>query len=981
MFKSTEKRPKKELTSATVSNDLKDIAEQICNWGKQKTNSAARERIEVGTIIDTSLKVKDRPRRLYSLIETAIQDRVKRTSVVNHSFPIQDFYVREKRTTESSSNSIYIIAVPLILTRSDVDGKRYTAELKQEATFNINTGEISIKLKEDASDFLYISNYKIDNMFTDSAKIVLDPYTQEPTKIIKNIQRTTTILSPLNGPQINIYSYLNHHKLLTGFDEVTTRSTLEQMKIKFNGLKSEFNKLKSQTVKSEDIKKEIKKYDFVDSVLKSDLTLTQYNNQLLSWFRNYNKWNTKGGNAPKAEEHQYIFEYKKIGKPRLSNYMIQLINRTHEYDSRIVSTKDTETVIDYTLLDKAKLQDREAKVPIKDQLKVVIDIEHVDETFGIYAPYLVSDILRYVSTFLNLNAIDSLCLTSENIEEFCKYINGFKSLVFNVVSLYHQLVLHKQTSSCDKDIIMKLSYSSSLYSNLSWLKNKQPTPIPTPGKQTESLLKASGKKTSALSPTETSALSVATTSVTETSASSASFSEYRIEPSIEHWIMFNPCPRSTIDYLNILAKEPPDQSKIVQFKLLDVSEPILGDTEFDTMKDFDLLYAESFKPLEIAGLLSSFFGKTTLRSNFIDFIGKRYNYFEDLDTSKLIQETNGDELNDVELFPYLSINEDPTTSSSIASGALSEASASSASSFWSGFKFNTATSETPKPIKKPNPVLKPSSSIPESKPKVRERDLDENFDFEPVVLTKEKKTYPVDYTKDQFERADMPFTRAEKPAKIVNREEYNDRGKESQSQYNKRKGEEAEEKILKNLGYTSKEDQLEKHTNAKIDGLTRRVMIAAKANKQYNATIRSSLFDDEKIKDIITSLYTNNLAQFNRLNFNNLLELIFKNTRAIPRDKFTDGPENKGEVYQMMQADLKEWRTSYEAAAAAAAAERAGLEKSRQKSRGSKSSDSKSSGSKGKKDKGGKKQKDSEYREKYLKYKTKYLELKSKLNL
>ncbi len=1044
------------LKSASVSSAQLDppitysgIAEQICFLAKQTKQDNTR--FTPNEVVNTDNFGKKR--RLYSEINARPDKKNFIVSSVNHAFPINRIFFVPGQSSSAVSSSqqliqytpndvsggrIQIEAMPLTLTRSDKSGATYNATMNQTASFDIVTGQISIELREPNSKLLYVSKYKINDMSDLNAKIILDPFTTDETKIIRNNQRTKTVLSRLNGPKVNIYTYLNFKLNISSSsasEQISMTSTLEEIKAKFSKLKPEFDKLKSRTVLSDEEKMELRKYNFVESVLATPDTLSQYNRQLTKWFNDYNAWTRRGDLiVDRPEKQEYILEHVQQGKPRLSNYMIRLLDRVSKYDSRIVTYEDSEVITDYSLRENAEREqirqresleelrsrniptfkgneeanraarkareaeikeaERLANIPISERMKVRVPLVSVDGTFGVYPPYLVSDILRYGSSFLKLNVVDSLCLTSENIQQFSEYINGFKSLVFNVASLYWQLALHKRLNFCGPetnpdtaDLIINFSYSASIYSELSWLKSKSDRSSSLmienklePIKLLESSAKASSSKEASMVPVaakasssaSSSALSTTSSALSSASPSSESASEYNISKNINHWIRFKPCDKAK-DAINILANEPTEGFKIVPLILLPVDEPIFGDDQFDRIQDFDLLYAKLFKPRGIASFVTSFFD-VSLGSNFVAFVEKRYNYMEDLDESKPVQEASNLELNDMNLFPYLE-REKPIESRKLLtdipelSSTVSE-SAKASASIWAKF-------DKEKAAKIPDPVVTERKSVPvvtERKSKQRvtyDYESDSEKDF--VMSKKDPSSLPSDTViarpDDIFERQEDLHT-----AQLG----FNDRRPESRRQYRERQQANKEKSEIRARGYESKEAMEKLHKKWKLDGLTSRIFVAWVSNKKYKQLIRNDSFNEEIINGILDSLYDNNLAQFNKLTFNRLQELVAQKATAIPNEDYSDIDEEKGEVFKIMKEDLESMKKPFEEAALLVSEQNKALAMSRQKTR---LANLKMSKGKNKQGQGRDYKLTGGYYEKYLKYKTKYLELKAKLNL
>ncbi len=608
---------------------ITDIAQQLCFWASQSNKDGSP--ITVGSTL--SKEAFGKPKRLYSEIETRAEKDNLTINSFSHKFPIREIFFNkneaEQHTVPLANGSsitfntgiIHINATDLELTRRDANGD-ITATIKQEASFNIKTGEINFRLKEERAKILYESKYIVDGLFTSGARIKLNPYTVDPIKQIHHVQRTKTILTKLNKTKVNIYSYLNSKASGTN---VTFSSTLTELKTKLEQLRRRIVELE-RMIQSQESQLEISQFKYVEKVLKDEESLKTYKRDLFTWYENYKLWSFKPELiAPTIESHQYILEFRKTGKPRLSKYMEKLVTRTMPYDSRITMTEDTEVVTDYInreFAERAKRRDDNEVKKITDslakaqnqvererltkQLKKAKDKasktieERMQRTdtiktangFGLYTPYLLSDILRYGSVLMKSNIIDGLALSSQNIGIFADNINGFKSLVFNFVSLFNQIVLHKITNAhlCTNilndvaDVIIRTGYNSKIYSNLSWLY--------LPG-------------------------------------ADGSVPTYTIGSDITHPLRFMPCMGST-GSLNIL-KELKDEylPKTRDLALLSVDEPLMGSDEFGDIQDFDVIFSEQFKSTGILGALSALVFNP-LVENFEKLLELKYDYTEDI---------------------------------------------------------------------------------------------------------------------------------------------------------------------------------------------------------------------------------------------------------------------------------------------------------------------------------------------------------------
>lgn len=621
-----------EVVPTNVS--ITSIAEEICFWSSQ--TKLDNTPLVAGVEVDT--RAFGKPRRLFSQIEKETSNGKFKITSLSNKFPIKGIFLNRSEVQHTvtlpngtpytfNSGVIHINAGDLELSRRTTNDES-RALIQQEATFNITTGEIELRLKQDTAGLLYQSKYKVHELLTPDAQIKLNPFTTEPEKLIQPIKRTKTFFSKLDKRIVNIYSYLNLKANRT--PNINFNSTLAELQSKLRELARPMVELESLTVQSSEQKLEIAQYKFVQEVLTNEESLTNYKKDLSRWFENYKSWSNRPDLVSESiENHQYILDFKKVGKTRLSKYMEHLASRTMQYDSRIVVTEDTEIVTDYTqtetaqrtysqdkqnvsriqdLLNKATSRNNQvevarytaqlkeatakAKVSVIDRMKRTDTIKSASG-FGLYPPYLLSDMLRHGSIFMKTNIIDALALSSENIRTFAGYINGFKSLVFSIVSLYNQLAVHKLANGhlCTRalndvaDTIISVQYCSSLYPQLGWLY--------TPS--------AEGVVPTHILPVD-----------------------------IAHPLRFAPCMGAEKS-LGILADVKPEfLPKVRDLSLLRVDEPVFGENAFSgDVLDFDIVYANSLKPAGILGGLISMFSEP-LGRNFGSLLEQRYDYSEDI---------------------------------------------------------------------------------------------------------------------------------------------------------------------------------------------------------------------------------------------------------------------------------------------------------------------------------------------------------------
>lgn len=1034
---------------------IPDIAEQLCFWAKQSNKDGSP--IIAGSTL--TKKAFGFAKRLYSEIQTTPDKDNLTIDSFSHKFPIREiFFVKNEEeqhtlplangaSTTFNTGVIHINAEDLRLSRRDSNGD-ITATVKQEATFNINTGEITLRLKEERAGILYESKYIVKGLYTLGARIKLNPYTVEEVKKIQPIQKTRTFFAKLNKTKVNIYAYLNSKA--TGTPNVTFSSSLTELKAKLEQLRRRIIELE-RMVQSKESQLEISQFKYVEKVLENEESLQIYKRDLNTWYENYKSWTIRPELvSPTIEGHQYILEFRKTGKPRVSKYMERLLNRTMPYDENIVVTEDTEVVTDYTqresaeidmrrdlnevkriqdLLDKAtgrnnqteilryteqlKEAKAKAKVTIEERMQRTDTIKSVSG-FGLYPPYLLSDILRYGSIFMKTNVIDGLALSSENIGIFADNINGFKSLVFNFVSLFNQVAVHKIskahlcTSALDDkhDVIIRTGYNSKIYPNLSWLY--------TPG-------------------------------------ADGSVPTYTIGSDITHPLRFMPCMGSAGSF-NILKELKEEYlPKTRDLVLLSVDEPLFGTDELGGILDFDVIFSEQFKSAGVVGLLSSLVSNP-LAENFRKLLEFRYDYSEDI----LPVEVDQSEFT-VADFPDLGIDSTPS------------AEAIESVKMWGKLDTSNLAALAPEP-QQMVPVKTQKGKKQEKQEKIFTESAsasayEDSFDFQdwtPVILSKDaassaaaatrdtdpipirqisttgkvflasghshnyssgdtvnfyglEGTFPdmlktgnwkielidnssADTKTDSFQLVNFTYPPRTKAPTITKgfvrkipdeylgaTKEHRDTSRDqrdkhimSQSQWREAQEEYNARLAVKKFGFRSVEAYTREKNNKMIEELVTVVIKRIIGVKPFKARLLDGTISEQTLVTIIEAVKTSNPNNFLKLKIDELVEII-KFKLLNPEDT-----RNLNELYRALglQDDIQplESRQLTSGKSTVNGIMEQAVDKWHAELEGSASSEN--TKSKGKKsDKGsGKKNRDG-YREKYLKYKEKYLTLKAKLGL
>ena len=557
----------------------KTISSSICEYASQSVKYDQKIQIKLGESIHQDHFGPIR--RLYSTI-TTIRDTTDKNMIIptsiDHKAKISSIYKTDENLLRINSSDF-----------KSTNWQGDEVELYQTATFDIETGRIELSLKQKkGGKFWYKSQYKLKDMYTTTACIILDPYTTDNKLVLP--RRIKTVKQKLGkNKTVNIYAYLNENKPYTT-QNVSMSSSLQDLVKVLKIIREDIDRLKRHRTMDKTEELRIAQFEYVEEILSSTETLSSYKKKLIEWYENYKKWSSKS--VETIEKHDYKFEYVDTGKRRLPGYLIHLFDRVMDYDSRIVYREDTEEVQDFhkntadyiaesKRIDRANVQRITRKLGKARSINNVVEISRyeeeltkaeesarrtdkerrtetrklyvVDSEFGVCPPYLVSDILRYFNSSFVKDAVDMLGVNQHNIEEFSSFINNFKSLVFNIVSLQNQLggELNSLVCTNNPEIIIPVTYST-LYSKLKWCSKEL---------------------------------------------------GYTIPIDIENQIIFKPC-ETVIKSFTILANPATDISKIKQFNLLDVDEPLYGNesktstvndqiTPYDIL-DFDLLYSNKY---------------------------------------------------------------------------------------------------------------------------------------------------------------------------------------------------------------------------------------------------------------------------------------------------------------------------------------------------------------------------------------------------
>jgi hypothetical protein len=327
--------------------------------------------------------------------------------------------------------------------------------LEQIMNFNLDTNEITLQLREvkapgtvEKSVYHYISKYILSK--TDSGlKFVINPVTTEPHKIIQPIRRHTVFLRKLGDPNtgLNIYYFLNSK--LEPSNKIIFGSPYADIKSKSDRLFEKFKIERKITDETRIVNKEDKytynSFKYLMNILKDEASFNQYRKMLNGWRKNYILWSKKHtiSEIKPVETFEYKFEINpsRGSKDKLSNQMVKLLERLQPYDSKNIKLeKDDETVKKMTTIKATKRGEKDKQKIVLEKVNITKSVE-----FGIYPPYLVSDIIRQTNKniedgrIIYSGTIEWLPLSKYNINEFTSFIHNFKSACFEIISLLFHL--------------------------------------------------------------------------------------------------------------------------------------------------------------------------------------------------------------------------------------------------------------------------------------------------------------------------------------------------------------------------------------------------------------------------------------------------------------------------------------------------------------------------------------------------------------
>ena len=599
----------------------------------------------------------------------------------------------------------YIKSKPKKFEKTFADGQK-SQEIFQEAIIDFGatpmTVEFRLYTKDQGKDkFVFNSKYK----FTPDG-IELFPWTDEETKkikpIVKKIYQETQLpksvksgtSSQIIGTKVNVFHWVNS---VSPTRKINLNSTLDEIRPVLDSLKSD-----SSITETASNHSAIKKW-IVEHVLLDESTLDKHKEDVRRWFKNYQEYHGDDTQYT-AETLNFECEYEEHIPPHISEYTSKLVDRTTDYDTRIrarpaipdIDAKLAENeekrrkALDEQIEKYNSLQQHE-KEPTRSQellhrhnanierinkkfdylaieLRRLEKFKVLDGEFGIYPPYLVSDILRHRSTFVKQHTVDELCITSNNITAFCSFIHGFKSQAFTFISLYMQLIsgyndqFEAWTSKVQiPQTKIDFEFFMPFYKGLDFMneETKKKLALTTGQTQSPSLLTSSpfGVSVSQDSQELLTSKSTSTSTTVSTLPSQPQIKLNFSEESyltIKHKLLFNSTATSEVDLIKIVTKFTEDQQP-QPLRLLKVKEPMFGD--LGAVQDFDVLHCQNYLKVET----KVFSQTTTLSDNFLKFLTFLGNYEPDQQLLDAVEDLS-------EYFPIL--KKSSGTGSGSGSGAM-----------------------------------------------------------------------------------------------------------------------------------------------------------------------------------------------------------------------------------------------------------------------------------------------------------------------
>jgi len=537
----------------------------------------------------------------------------------------------------------YIKCKPKSFKKTFKDGEERQQTIHQHAIIDFGASPMTVEFRlftlAEGKDGNYKDKFVFNSRYRFTSEgIELFPYTEEPTKkivpIVKKIYQETSLPKSVKrdtqqiqiiGTKVNAFQWINSK--MQSQTQISLNSNLNEIKTALDSLPPPENETQSNH-------SAIKGW-ILSNVLDSQENLDKHKLAVTRWLKNYQEY--YGNEQYTPETISYECEYEEHIPPHISEYNSRLVERTKPYDRRIKAKPSIDSIekklSDYDEL-RAKAKEEEiskyssllAREPeisrqtallkthqsnlkriddkfnlLKREVEKLGKLQVLDGDFGIYPPYLVSDILRYRSTFVKQRTIDELCISSQNIIDFCGFVHGFKSQSFTFISLYMQLILGYilQWESLKKNMHtptkINFEFFMPFYQGLDFMnqETKEKLAITTGQTQTQSLLTSSPSIFGVpVSQTSQELVAPKLTSTTVSNLSSKSqkliFSD-KPELTIKNKLLFDATQTNQENLIKIpkdFDTEPPP------FILLKVTEPMFGQSL--AVKDFDVLHCKYY---------------------------------------------------------------------------------------------------------------------------------------------------------------------------------------------------------------------------------------------------------------------------------------------------------------------------------------------------------------------------------------------------
>lgn len=426
-----------------ISNQY-NLYVDVSNFGNYKNKQEIKPLVSE---LQIPTKEFTHKKRLFSNITTSRKDETITIDSATHMIELDKIAIKDNNFIIKSKIKTFNKTV-------EQDGKIYNDEINLFQIMYYNIEEETIKFEllqntESANRFHYISKYKFQNN-EDGRRIVIDPYTTEEHKILKPIRNKYIHKTSC----INIFKYLNEKE--KSLPDVNVNSSIEELIAKLNLIKPEIDKLRGKGARTGIEKIEIAEFKFVTEQVNNTEKLAKYIKDLTQWKSDYDEWTNNKTSIVPLEQHNVKFNRREYGEKYVSANNAKLLERLAPYDPRIDIDKINNSTIQH---------DSDGKVTLNEEVTKAVD-------FGIYGPYLVSDILRYKQLWNNIDITDKLAISEANISEFSEFIHKFKSACLSLISLAWQLDDFRELNKdykCGSNIKSRSNPNPTLVVNFSFL--------------------------------------------------------------------------------------------------------------------------------------------------------------------------------------------------------------------------------------------------------------------------------------------------------------------------------------------------------------------------------------------------------------------------------------------------------------------------------------------------------------------------------